>query len=212
MPESALTQGLPEQISARAALAGVAIAPAELDRLERYLRLLRHWNRTINLTALPLETPSDSAIDRLLIEPLCAARFVEEGAVVWFDLGSGCGSPAIPLKIARPESRLTMVEARSRKAAFLREAVRTLELTESQVLTGRAEEVAPINMADSVTSRGVRLDKALAATVSALLRPGGRFVVFGRGRHPWLVKHGFSLAAEQPLPASGTLQIFEKSG
>lgn len=48
-------------------------------QFERYFDLLRHWNRRINLTSLSLETLSDQAIDRLFVEPLCAARFLEGG-------------------------------------------------------------------------------------------------------------------------------------
>src|SRR5215471_18348732 len=86
----------------RAEVAGVAFDDEVAERLEAYFELLTRWNRTINLTSLPLEPPTAAAIDRLLIEPLTAIPHLSATADIWFDLGSGGGSPAIPLQIARP--------------------------------------------------------------------------------------------------------------
>ncbi len=108
-----------------------------LSPLEAYFRLLTQWNAQINLTSLPLNEPSDAAFDRLLVEPLAAARQIPDASQVWYDLGSGGGSPAIPLKIARPALKLTMIESKERKAAFLREAIRTVGLAGTIVLTER---------------------------------------------------------------------------
>ena len=112
--------------------------PTELaDALLAYLELLALWNSKINLTAL--DDP-DAAIDRLILEPLLAARHVPEGASV-IDIGSGGGSPAIPLKLAAPRIKLWMVESKTRKSAFLREAIRQLDLRECFVETRRYEEL-----------------------------------------------------------------------
>jgi len=99
-----------------------------LAPLETYYRLLAQWNVKINLTALPLQPPTDSTFDRLFIEPLLAAELVPDLPGIWFDLGSGGGSPALPLKLIRPSLSLTLVESKTRKAAFLREALRALKL------------------------------------------------------------------------------------
>ncbi len=89
--------------------------PAELaDALLAYLELLALWNTKINLTAL--DDP-DAAIDRLILEPLLAARHLPEGASV-IDIGSGGGSPAIPLKLAAPRIKLWMVESKHARARF----------------------------------------------------------------------------------------------
>ena len=90
-----------------------------LEPLEAYFQLLTQWNAKINLTALPLDPPTDETFDRLLVEPLAASKQIPTHTPsVWFDLGSGGGSPAIPLKIARPALRLTMIESKERKSAF----------------------------------------------------------------------------------------------
>ncbi|MBW8866026.1 MAG: class I SAM-dependent methyltransferase, partial [Acidobacteria bacterium] len=108
------------------------------DALEQYFSLLARWNPKVNLTALPLNPPGDETFDRLFVEPVVAAAHIEplnfrDAPLKWIDLGSGGGSPAIPLKIVRPSWHLTMVEAKERKAAFLREAIRALRLQEADV-------------------------------------------------------------------------------
>src|SRR6516164_7658019 len=112
----------------RSEKASVKVSEEAIEQLGRYFELLAKWNAKINLTALPLDPPTRETLDRLFVEPLAAARYFPRDPVAWFDLGSGGGSPAIPLKILHPEASLTMVEARVRKAAFLREAVRGLVL------------------------------------------------------------------------------------
>jgi len=155
-----------------------------LEKLERYYRLLERWNDKINLTGLRLHEPADSTLDRLLVEPIAAARFIPEDPLTWFDLGSGGGSPAIPLKITRPLARLTMVEAKAKKAAFLREATHALELADTTVANVRFEDLRdtdrpePARHVDVVTVRAVRIDESLLDTVTSLLPPGGRFLLF----------------------------------
>jgi 16S rRNA (guanine527-N7)-methyltransferase len=174
-----------DRVTARARRADAAISEAEIDALDTYFRLLARWNRTINLTALPLEPPTDEALDRLLIEPVVAAHYIREAfdstpLSVWFDLGSGGGSPAIPLKIAIPQLRLTMVEGRARKAAFLSEAVRALNLGSAAVIAARFEDLdAPQHSADLVTVRAVRADESLDEAASMLLAVTGVFALFG---------------------------------
>src|SRR5437762_157935 len=131
-----------ERLLSRARSADVVVSPAAIDQLETYYRLLTRWNARINLTALSLDEPSEQALDRLLIEPLAAARYVADSAITWFDLGSGGGSPALPLKIVRPAAQLTMVEATARKAAFLSEAVRALGLESVRVENARFDALA----------------------------------------------------------------------
>src|SRR5207302_49744 len=98
----------------------------------------------------------------------------------WMDVGSGGGSPAIPLKIAHPSARLTMVESRSRKAAFLREVSRQLELSDTSVENERVEALADRSpeAAELITVRAVRLDAELTRVLRGLLQPSGRLAMF----------------------------------
>ena len=173
------------RLAERASRANAAISETVIDALDVYYRLLTRWNRTINLTAFSLDPLTDEALDRLFIEPLAAAPYIREALdvtplSVWFDLGSGGGSPAIPLKIAAPQLHLTMVESRSRKAAFLSEAVRALNLGNAEVVNARFEDLhAPEPAADLVTVRAVRADELLNTAVAGLLNDAGVFAVFG---------------------------------
>ncbi len=122
----------------RASKAGIRLTDDLSASLTAYYELLARWNRKINLTGL---TDPDEAIDRLLMEPLVAARYLPSPTARLMDIGSGGGSPAIPLKLSTPGISLTMVEAKARKSAFLREAIRQLELESTQVENARYEEL-----------------------------------------------------------------------
>src|SRR6266576_2836727 len=115
MPDTA------ERLRTRAKAMGVAIPLHVEARLVSYFDLLAKWNAKINLTSL---TDTDAAIDRLLLEPLAAAAALPRYPQL-IDLGSGGGSPAIPLALVLEARRLVMVESRGRKAAFLSEATRS---------------------------------------------------------------------------------------
>jgi len=173
-----------DRLTKRARKADLAVPGDALELLERYYRLLERWNDRINLTGLRLHEPADSTLDRLLVEPIAAARFVPDDRFTWFDLGSGGGSPAIPLKIARPLARLTMVEAKAKKAAFLREATHALEFADTTVANVRfedlrdADQLEPARHVDVVTVRAVRIDESLIDAVTKLLPPGGRLLLF----------------------------------
>jgi 16S rRNA (guanine527-N7)-methyltransferase len=157
-----------DRLARRARRAKAPVSLAMLEPQEAYFRLLTRWNEKINLTALKLDTPTDETFDRLLVEPLAASRRGSNAPAVWFDLGSGGGSPAIPLKIARPALTLIMVESRERKSAFLREAVRSLGLAGTDVENARfedaAEAIGRAGTADLVTVRAVRTDDTLLQT------------------------------------------------
>ena len=174
-----MTYRFNDRLSARAANAGVIIPTGVTAQLEVYIRLLTVWNETINLTALPLKPPTDETLDRLLIEPIAAACFAAVAPRAWFDLGSGGGSPAIPFKVVHPSARLTMVESTAKKAAFLREAIRVLELSDAVVMNGRFEDLGDdANGMDLVTVRAVKIDPALFHRLHRLLAPAGRAFLF----------------------------------
>ena len=176
-----------ERLSRRARKAGARAPEEALAPLEAYYRLLAQWNVKINLTALPLQAPSDATFDRLFIEPLLAAELVPDVPGTWFDLGSGGGSPAFPLKMVRPSLSLTLVESKTRKAAFLREVVRALKLPGTEVANMRFQELpTPTPAADLVTVRAVRPDRILLDETARLLRVGGHLLLFG---NPGVLAH-----------------------
>lgn len=171
----------------------MTLEPQLVDSLGAYYRLLEFWNQKVNLTAFSLADAPDEAIDRLLIEPLVVARHLH-GAhghqrmpqlsphPRLLDIGSGGGSPAIPLKLALPSLNLVMVESKTRKCAFLREAIRHLNLADTAVETARAEDLmtrAELHESqDFVTIRAVRIEQKMLTRIQAFLRLGGRILLF----------------------------------
>jgi 16S rRNA (guanine527-N7)-methyltransferase len=171
------TPRLRKEIEQRLWASGMKPTAGQLEQLARYLSLLFAWNKHINLTGF---RELDGAITRLIVEPLLAARHVCGRRLL--DVGSGNGSPAIPLKIVLPHVSLRMVEARARKSAFLREVARTLALPDVRIETQRFEQLpADAERPDVITIRAVRLDDVIWGHLARLLVEDGRVVMFRSG-------------------------------
>jgi 16S rRNA (guanine527-N7)-methyltransferase len=168
------------RLAKRSIKAGFCLSEDLTAGLTAYYELLARWNSKINLTALD---DADEAIDRLLLEPVVAARQIPPGRVRLMDIGSGGGSPAIPLALTHgPQTELTMVEVKARKSAFLREAVRTLSLPMAHVETTRYEELLArpeLHEAfDVLSMRAVKVDPRILLTLQAFLKPDGVVLLF----------------------------------
>jgi len=170
-----------DRLGRRARKAGVAIGPDVSERLEAYYRLLATWNKKINLTGLQLLELAPEAVDRLLIEPLIAAKHITSARRA-IDIGSGGGSPAIPLAISVPGLSVLMVESKTRKSVFLREVIRTVGLEGADVLTARFEELLTDpklhESHDLLTTRAVRIEARALMGLQAFVRPGGELFLF----------------------------------
>lgn len=162
----------------------MAISATLANRLETYYRLLAAWNQKINLSGIDLSEPTPEALDRLLVEPLVAAKHVRPGTELMMDIGSGGGSPAIPFALAVPGSRLLMVESKTRKSVFLKEAVRALEMN-GEVLTSRFEALLSRpelhETHDLLTIRAVRVESRILMSLQAFVKPGGHMFLFRSG-------------------------------
>lgn len=177
------TRELRERVRRRTRQAHLTVPDEVLEGLERYYLLLAKWNAKVNLTAFQLAPGGDDeSVDRLLIEPLAAARHLPPRATALLDAGSGGGSPALALKLAAPHLRLRMVEAKTRKAVFLREAIRELGLNDASVEATRFEELlARPDMHESmdvVSIRAVRVEPKVLLTLQAFLKPHGQLFLF----------------------------------
>jgi 16S rRNA (guanine527-N7)-methyltransferase len=172
-----------EKLAKRALKTGLTLPDSVIDGLYAYFELLRKWNRKVSLTALPVDDAGDEAIDRLLMEPVMATKYLPKREAAMVDIGSGGGSPAIPMKLAAPELSLRMVESKTRKAAFLREAVRALELDRTSVEAVRFEELlgrpALHDSVDILTLRAIRVDRKTLVGVQSFIRPRGLLFLFG---------------------------------
>ena len=153
-------------------LAALALdADALAPPLLAYLALLDRWNRTYNLTAI--RDPGEM-VTRHLLDSLAMHAFVEDGALA--DLGTGPGLPGIPLAIAKPRLRVTLLESNGKKARLLREAVRTLKLGNACVAESRAEALQEPNTYDVLTARALDTLAGIIKVGGHLLKPGGKLL------------------------------------
>jgi 16S rRNA (guanine527-N7)-methyltransferase len=193
-----------EQVVRLADRAGLTVSGAVAEQLASFIGLLAKWDATLNLTGFPLDPPSEGALKRLLIEPIAAASLVPSHIKVAIDVGSGGGSPAIPLKLLRPDIQFVLVESKTRKGAFLREAVRHLELGGVEVVSSRFDELASRPefqaRADLVTVRAVRLDDNFWTSLAAVLRPGGHVMLFGTADAATSLPPGFEATPSVHVP------------
>lgn len=185
----------------RAGLEQLGLAPDPLaDRLLQYLALLLQWNRAYNLTAIrdPGEMVSKHLLDSLSIHAEVSGSLA--------DIGTGPGLPGIPLALARPELRVSLVETAGKKARFLREAVRHLGLAHVVVHDARAQDVPESGRHDCLAARAFGTLGEILAAGGHLLKPGGRLLAM-KGREPTeeiaALPAGFRHLATRPLAVPG---------
>ena len=141
MALSALGSGWRGRIGRVALGLGVTLREdATLVALERLLDLVVTWNAKVDLTAA---RDADELVDLFLADALILAKHRPALADLdWVDVGSGAGAPAIPLAVLVPELRMTLVEPKAKRVAFLRSALGSLGLSEVRVVRARSEEIA----------------------------------------------------------------------
>ena len=151
-----------------------ALAQSQIESLQTYLDLLIKWNSRINLTSV---RDPDEMVVRHFGESLFAAHriFPEPIAASAIDVGSGAGFPGIPIKIWNQSIELILDESNGKKAAFLREVARVLNLKQVVVESKRAESLA--GKADVVTLRAVERFESILPTARNLLQRGGRLAL-----------------------------------
>src|ERR1700747_2961345 len=109
----------------------LSLSDSQVEQIQQYTKILWTWNDKMNLTAIrdPLEV-----LYRHFCESMYAAAAMPLQAGRLADVGSGGGFPGLPLKIARPELHVFLIESNVKKATFLAEVVRELELANTRVL------------------------------------------------------------------------------
>lgn len=176
---------------------GAVVDPARIcEQLVIYLELILKWNARMNLTAI--RSPEEIVRRHFGESLFVGARLGSCGTLL--DFGSGAGFPGVPIQLMRPDVLVTLAESRSKKAAFLREVVRSLELR-SEVWAGRVEEMPAERGFDVVAMRAV--DDMEAAVVEAGLRAKERVMVLGSANlPPGFGSEGFSVVEPVGLPGS----------
>ncbi len=165
LPESAITNLLTPYLP--------EIPTALPLQLSTYLDLLLKWNARTNLTAI---RDPEEIVRRHFGESLFAARHIAPGTQTLLDFGSGAGFPGLPIALLRPEIAVTLAESQNKKATFLREAVRTLNLT-TEVWSNRVEAMPATRRFDAVALRAVdNMDAALPEAITRIAG-GGQLVL-----------------------------------
>jgi len=193
---------LTPQIFARdlAAASPEPLSASCVEALYLHYQELVRWNRTVSLVG-----PGTAAemVPRHYGEALAALPLVSAAARVGLDLGSGAGFPGIVLAAARPRLRMTLVEARERKWAFLAAAARRAALPCS-CLNVRVSLPLPTGIPealDLVTARAIRLDPEVLGALADRLQPGGRMLLWVGEENPDLPPN---LLPERELPLAGS--------
>ncbi len=121
---------------------GLDLLPVQQEQFERYYRLLVEWNEKFNLTTITEYTGVQVKhfLDSLSAAPLLQRAGVNDKTLL--DVGAGAGFPGMPLAIAYPDLRVTLLEATSKKVRFLDAVARELGLENVTAVHGRAEEFA----------------------------------------------------------------------
>lgn len=167
---------MPPAVAAALAAMGIELEPGDAERMRAYLGALREANARFNLTAI-----TDPALmwERHVQDSLSLLPFLASGeAREVIDVGSGGGLPGVPLAIAMPAVRMTLLEATGKKAAFLGEAAAALGLSNVRVVQARAEDAGQDHHAhraryDAVVSRAVARMATLAELTVPFAREGG---------------------------------------
>lgn len=156
---------------------GVSLPAGAENQFLLYQELMLAWNEKINLTAItdPEGILHKHFLDSLL--PLAALALADGASLI--DVGTGAGFPGVPLKIARPDISLTLLDSLRKRTDFLRELSRELG-QDNHIVHGRAEQLSrdPLfrERFDIATARAVAALPALCEYCLPYVKPGGRFI------------------------------------
>ena len=152
---------------------GLSLTDSQTGAFIKYLSELQAWNKKINLTSI---TDGKEIIIKHFLDSLTPVRLLS-GVQTLLDIGSGAGFPGLPLKIAIPALKVTMLDTVEKKVHFIRHMIRTLDLEGAKALSGRVESPELIESLassfDCVTSRAFTELKAFVALARPYIRQGG---------------------------------------
>lgn len=149
---------------------GLTLSDNQLLQLMAYQAELLKWNSAYNLTAIrdPMQMVVRHLLDSLAVLPHVRGRVL--------DVGAGAGLPGLVLAIAQPALDVTTLDSNGKKARFMRHAVRTLNLSNVEVIEGRVEAYQPIAPFDCIISRAFASLTDFFTQTAHLLAPGGQWV------------------------------------
>ncbi len=202
---------------------GAALTETQVDEFGLYLSELTKWNKKLNLTSLKTET---EIVIKHFLDSLTPLAHIGMGNFV-MDIGSGAGFPGIPMKIARPDLRLILLESRGRRVAFLNNVIRVLKLKNARAIQQRADSKGFQGVMgghlDAVVARAFGETEEILDLGAPYLKAGGSMIVMKGPRwkeqqHPKNYQSGVEKltrkqVVELELPALGdrrALLIYKK--
>jgi len=171
---------LATQIAEGLAAMGVDLPAAARERLEQHLNLIAKWNRVHNLTAV---RETEQMVVLHLLDSLSVLPHVQ-GAHSVVDVGTGPGLPGVPIAIARPDARVTLLDSSHKKCAFLQQAKTELGLANVEVVCDRVENWKPAAKFDAVVSRAFSDLADFVAQAQHLVASGGQLIAM-KGVYPF---------------------------
>ncbi len=155
---------------------GISLSENQLHQFERYMELLLSYNEKMNLTAI---TEKDGIISKHFIDSmsLILSDRLRNGASV-IDIGAGAGFPSLPIKIARPDLDVTMLDSLNKRVGFLNEVISALGLNDVKAVHMRAEDGARTELRecfDFACARAVADLAVLAEYALPYVKVGGYF-------------------------------------
>ena len=151
------------------------LSKEQIDKFEFYSNLLLEWNEKFNLTSI---TDKDEIVQKHFIDSIYLVKYVDLSNKSLLDVGSGAGFPGIPLAIACPTAKITLLESNGKKVSFLKEAIKVLGLNNVSVIQGRSEELNKREHYDFVTARAVKQLNILLEISVHLLKVKGIFIAY----------------------------------
>jgi len=157
---------------------GVDLPPDARARLISFLKLLEHWNRAYNLTAV---REIEQMVGRHVLDSLSVLPYLRGPRVI--DVGTGAGLPGIPLAIARPDLGFTLLDTNAKKIRFVTQAVHELALANVEVVHSAVEKYRPGKPYDTVLTRAFAAIPDMLPGVRHLCAPDG-VVLAMKGVYP----------------------------
>jgi 16S rRNA (guanine527-N7)-methyltransferase len=158
---------------------GFELDASQLDLLWRYARLLRERNEHVNLTSI---VSPDGILTLHMLDSLSVAPHLGDARRV-IDVGTGGGFPGIPLAVACPHRRFTLIDGTQKKIRFVAEAIAALDIRNAHALAARAESYTGEKDFDVVLARAVGPLAEVLHNAGPLLAPHGRLLAM-KGKAP----------------------------